>query len=56
MSKADEMFKELGYEKQDVYEDSKLICIKFRKRYFGDEYQNIIFDLNYKLLNINRED
>lgn len=55
MSKANEMFEKLGYEKLDGYEGLNLIYIKFRKRVWIAEYQEIIFDLEHNLLNIKRE-
>jgi hypothetical protein len=53
MSKADKMFEELGYEKE---ENLELQYIRFRKFIFENEFQDIIFDLEHNLLNFRRED
>ena len=52
MSKADKMFEELGYEKE---ENLELQYIQFRKFIFQNEFQDIIFDLKHNLLNFRRE-
>ena len=52
MSEANEMFLKLGYEILDGYEGLELVYIKFRKRVWVAEYQEIIFDLEHNLLKL----
>lgn len=53
----DEMFEKLGYEKQEIIDEdtNELICIKYTKNIFEDEYQYIVFDTKHNLLNTTRE-
>lgn len=53
MSKADELFKSLRYEKE---ENLELDYIKYTKQIWKEEYQDIVFDLKHNLINTVRED
>ena len=51
MSKADEMFEELNYVKDEEEND----YIRYRKILYNDEFKDIVFDLEHNLLNISTE-
>ena len=55
MRKADMMFEKLGYEKEEGLEGFDLTYIKYTKKVWKDEYQDIVFDLEHNLLNTKKE-
>ena len=56
MSKADEMFKELGYEKvSDIRENTGYVYVKREKNSIYYEYPKIIFHNKFKKLTIQND-
>ena len=53
MSKADEMFKKLGYEKQWSRDEDEIEL--YKKEYFDKDFIEIVFDKTHRLLNIRTE-